>query len=213
MIKLIKNLVFILDMFMVKPFQKKYLILCGLAVFGTLCLFLRNPIVSYAEKTETTTPSAIYSNPYFRGTKEEREAIIQRMTSLLGVDCNFCHNDDLTVFTEAGEKSKEMMNASVALGVECDYCHIDLKNFRENEQQARNMFELSETMGTECNFCHAGKDKLTTRGEKSKTAFVTREWVTKGTRQCLMCHIEKKQFALNYYGWQVLNTVKGLKGM
>ena len=49
--------------------------------------------------------------------------------------------------------------------------------------------------------------------EKSKTAFVTRAWATEGTKPCLECHIEKKQFALNFYGWQVLNAMKGLKGM
>jgi hypothetical protein len=68
-------------------------------------------------------------------------------------------------------------------------------------------------MGTECAFCHAGKDKLTPKGERSKTAFVTRAWATEGTKQCLECHIEKKQFALNFYGWQVLNAIKGLRGM
>lgn len=159
------------------------------------------------------TPVVTYSNPYFKGTKDEREAQIKRMTSLFGVECDFCHNEDLTVFTEEGKKSKEMMKASVALGVECDYCHIDRKRYKENEQQARKMFELCEIMGTECNFCHAGKDKLTPKGERSKTAFVTRAWATEGTKQCLECHIEKKQFALNFYGWQVLNAIKGLKGM
>ena len=106
-----------------------------------------------------------------------------------------------------------MMIASVALGVECDHCHVDRKHYKENEQEAKRMFELSEIMGTACSFCHAGKDKFTPKGEKSKTAFVTRAWATEGTKQCLECHIEKKQFALNFYGWQVLNTMKGLKGM
>jgi nitrate/TMAO reductase-like tetraheme cytochrome c subunit len=162
---------------------------------------------------EKGTPSVTYSHPYFKGTREEREAQIKRMTALFGVDCNFCHNEDLTVFTEEGKKSKEMMTASVALGVECDYCHIDRKHYKANEQQARKMFELCEIMGTECAFCHAGKDKLTPKGERSKTAFVTRAWATEGTKQCLECHIEKKQFALNFYGWQVLNAIKGLRGM
>src|SRR3989338_680368 len=43
-------------------------------------------------------------------------------------------------------------------------------------------------MGTACSFCHAGKDKLTVKGEKSKTAFVTRAWATEGTKSCLECH-------------------------
>ncbi|OOP56718.1 MAG: hypothetical protein AYP45_07590 [Candidatus Brocadia carolinensis] len=59
------------------------------------------------------------------------------MTSLFGVECDFCHNEDLTVFTDEGKKSKEMMRASVALGVECDYCHLDRKRYKENEQEAK----------------------------------------------------------------------------
>ncbi|OHB97562.1 MAG: hypothetical protein A2W74_01060 [Planctomycetes bacterium RIFCSPLOWO2_12_38_17] len=172
-----------------------------------------NIALTDTEETSKSKPTATYSNPYFKGTKEERDAQVKKIAELFGVDCNFCHNEELTVFTEEGEKSKLMMRASVALGVDCDYCHIDLKHHKENEQQARRMFELCEIMGTECNFCHAGKDKLTVKGEKSKTAFLTRAWPTEGTKQCLQCHIEKKQFALNFYGWQVLNAMKGLKGM
>ena len=198
---------------MLKLQQHQYLkfgifILCIVTSFCFENLALAN-----AEQTEKGTPSVTYSNPYFKGTKDEREAQIKRMTSLFGVECSFCHNEDLTVFTEEGKKSKEMMKASVALGVECDHCHIDRKHYKENEQQAKKMFELCEIMGTECNFCHAGKDKLTLKGEKSKTAFVTRAWATEGTKQCLECHTEKKQFALNFYGWQVLNAIKGLRGM
>jgi len=169
--------------------------------------------LSDTEQAEKGKPGVTYSNPYFKGAKEEREAQIKRMTSLFGVNCDFCHNEDLTIFTEEGKISKEMMKASVALGVECDHCHIDRKRYKENEQQAKKMFELCEIMGTECDFCHAGKGKLTPKGEASKTAFVTRNWATEGTKRCLECHIEKKQFALNFYGWQVLNALKGLKGM
>lgn len=155
------------------------------------------------------TPAVTYSNPYFKGTREEKEAQIRRMTVLFGVDCDFCHNEDLTVFSKEGERSKVMMKASVALGVECNHCHKDLKHYQENELQAKRMFELCDIMGTECSFCHAGKDRLTQKGERSKTAFLTRAWTTEGTRPCLECHVEKKQFALNFYGWQVLMTMKG----
>ncbi|TVM03495.1 MAG: hypothetical protein CV087_05095 [Candidatus Brocadia sp. WS118] len=190
--------------------------------FATACLIITGFIIyfslkglslSRAEPGEKGMPNVTYSNPYFKGTKEEKDAQIKRMTSLFGVECNFCHNEDLTVFTDEGKKSKEMMRASVALGVECDYCHLDRKRYKENEQEAKKMFELNEIMGTECNFCHAGKGKLTPKGETSKTAFVTRDWATEGTKRCLECHIEKKQFALNFYGWQVLNALKGLRGM
>ncbi len=156
-----------------------------------------------------SAPTVTFSNPYFKGTKEEKEAQIRRMTSLLGVDCDFCHNEDLTVFSKEGERSKAMMKASVALGVECNYCHKDRNHYHENELQAKKMFELCEMMGTECSFCHAGKGKLTQKGERSKTAFLTRAWATEGTKRCLECHVEKKQFALNFYGWQILNTMKG----
>ncbi len=155
------------------------------------------------------TPTVTFSNPYFKGTKEEKEAQIRRMTSLLGVNCDFCHNEDFTVFSKEGGKSKAMMKASVALGVECNYCHKDRNHYQENELQAKRMFELCDIMGTECDFCHAGKDKLTRKGERAKTAFLIRAWAVEGTNPCLECHIEKKQFALNIFGWQVLNTMKG----
>src|SRR5574340_1340471 len=159
---------------MLKRLQKSYLkVKIALFIACTaIFVYFETTALPNTGGTGTSTPTVTYSNPYFKGTKEEKEAIIKRMTSLFEVDCNFCHNDDLTIFTEAGEKSKEMMKASVALGVECDYCHIDLKHYKKNEQQARKMFELCEVMGTECNFCHAGKDKLTLKGERSKTAFV-----------------------------------------
>lgn len=198
---------------MLKLRKQQYLKFSVFILWGMMSLCSEDLAMANAEQAEKGSPSVTYSNPYFKGTKDEREAQIKRMTSLFGVECNFCHNEDLTIFTEEGKKSKEMMKASVALGVECDHCHIDRKRYKENEQQARKMFELCEIMGTECNFCHAGKDKLTPKGETSKTAFVTRAWATEGTKQCLECHIEKKQFALNFYGWQVLNAIKGLKGM
>ncbi len=188
---------------------KLYVFVAGMLV--SFCF--GNSALTNTEQTAKSKPDVTYSNPYFKGTKEERDAQVKRISSLFGVECNFCHNEDLTVFTEEGEKSKMMMKASVALGVDCDHCHVDRKHYKENEQEAKRMFELSEIMGTECSFCHAGKDKLTVKGEKSKTAFVTRAWATEGTKQCLECHIEKKQFALNFYGWQVLNAMKGLKGM
>ncbi|MBE7446031.1 MAG: hypothetical protein HS132_12580 [Planctomycetia bacterium] len=186
----------------------------SVGIICTVMLFYCGGIaLSTADQAVKSPPGVTYVNPYFKGTKEEKEAQIKRITSLFGVGCDFCHNEDLTIFTDEGKKSREMMKASVALGVECDHCHVDRKHYKENEQQAKKMFELCEIMGTECNFCHAGKEKLTPKGETSKTAFVTRNWATEGTKRCLECHIEKKQFALNFYGWQVLNALKGLKGM
>lgn len=198
---------------MLKLIQKQYVMLYVFAACMATSFYFVDSALTNTEEVTKSKPDVTYSNPYFKGNKEEREAQVKRISALFGVECNFCHNEDLTVFTEEGEKSKKMMKASVALGVECDHCHVDRKHYKENEQEAKRMFELSEIMGTECSFCHAGKDKLTVKGEQSKTAFVTRAWATEGTKQCLECHIEKKQFALNFYGWQVLNAMKGLKGM
>ncbi|MBM4054560.1 MAG: hypothetical protein FJ264_07800 [Planctomycetes bacterium] len=179
----------------------------------TFFSFCKHALTETEKKPESHQPAVTYSNPYFKGTREDRIAQVEKITKLFGVECSYCHNEDLTVFTEEGEVSKKMMAASVALGVDCDYCHVDGKHYTEKENQAKKMFELCETMATGCDFCHAGKDQLTPKGAQAKTAFVTRDWVTKGTKQCLECHIEKKQFALNFYGWQVLNAMKGLKGM
>ncbi len=198
---------------MLKLFQKKLLKVHVFIACIAIAFYFEALVPSNAEQTGKNTPSVTYSNPYFKGTREERDAQVKRISTLFGVECNFCHNEDLTVFSKEGEKSKEMMKASVALGVECDHCHVDRKHYKENEQQAKKMFELCEIMGTECNFCHAGKDTLTAKGEKAKTAFLTRAWAIEGTKQCLECHTEKKQFALNFNGWQVLNAMKGLKGM
>ena len=199
--------------FMVKPIQKNSLTVSLFITCFVAILCFEKIALSDPEQGDKKKPIVTYSNPFFKGTKEERESQIKRMAALFGVDCDFCHNEDLTVFSEEGEKSKKMMKASAALGVECDHCHVDRKHYKENEQQAKKMFELCEVMGTDCDFCHAGKDKLTKKGEKSKTAFVTRDWPTEGTKQCLSCHTEKKQFALNFYGWQVLNAMRGSKGM
>ena len=198
---------------MLKLFQKKFLKVPIFIACIAVSFYFETLALSNAEQTGKAPPSVTYSNPYFKGTREERDAQVKRIANLFGVECNFCHNEDLTIFSKEGEKSKEMMKASVALGVECDHCHVDRKHYKENEQQAKKMFELCEVMGTECNFCHAGKDKLTAKGEKAKTAFLTRAWAIEGTKQCLECHTEKKQFALNFNGWQVLNAMKGLKGM
>ncbi len=192
--------------FLQKKFLKSSLIIASVAAIS---FYMGRVVLSETGLPVKNAPAVTFSNPYFKGTKEEKEAQIRRMTSLLGVDCDFCHNEDLTVFSKEGEKSKAMMKASVALGVECNHCHKDRNHYHENELKAKRMFELCDIMGTECAFCHAGKDKLTQKGEMAKTAFLTRAWAMEGTKSCLECHIEKKQFALNVYGWQVLNAMKG----
>ena len=181
----------------------------GTTVIAAVTLCSEGVAQSETASSVKNTPAVAFSNSYFKGTKVEREAQVRWMAFLLGVDCDFCHNKDLTVFTKEGETSKGMLKASVALGVDCNYCHKDRNHFRENEQMAKRMFEFCDIMGTECSFCHAGKDKLNEKGERAKTAFLVRNWATEGNKPCLECHIEKQQFALNGFGRQVLNTMKG----
>lgn len=188
--------------------------ICALVIIGmAVSIIWGKSAFTDSEREKKEEPLTVYSNPYLKGSREERIDQVEKIAALFGVECDFCHNEDVTVFTEEGEISKKMMRASAALGVDCDHCHIDRKRYKENKEQAKRMFELCEIMGTECDFCHAGKGRLTPKGEKSKTAFLTRAWALTGTEKCLECHIEKKQFALNFYGWQVLNAMKGLKGM
>ena len=129
------------------------------------------------------------------------------VASLLGEDCSFCHNDDVTEFTEKGNRAKEDMKAAIAIGVTCEYCHAGKEQFTDKYEMAINMFKLSEMMDVECNFCHKGKDVLTSKGRTARTAMLLREWVKTGNKTCLECHVEKKQFELNSHGNSVLKTL------
>ncbi|MFQ5964869.1 MAG: hypothetical protein ACE5KZ_11370 [Candidatus Scalinduaceae bacterium] len=162
---------------------------------------------------EATEPDVLQET-YLRGNREEKgQQCSSEVASPLGEECSYCHNDEATVFTEKGEKTKEMMKASVAIGVRCDYCHAGKEQFTEKKEISDKMFELSEMMGTECKYCHAGKDILTLEGKTAKTAMILQEWAKNGNKKCLECHVEKKQFELNFHGWEVLNTQKGLLGL
>jgi nitrate/TMAO reductase-like tetraheme cytochrome c subunit len=156
----------------------------------------------------------VLQETYLKGNrKEKKRQCSEEVASPLGAECSYCHNDDVTTFTEKGEKAKEDMKAAVAIGVKCDYCHAGKEQFTEKKEIATKMFELSEIMGAECNFCHAGKDVLTHEGKTAKTAMILQEWAENGTKKCLECHVEKKQFELNFHGWEVLNTQRGLLGL
>ncbi|MCP5007778.1 MAG: hypothetical protein GY941_28150 [Planctomycetes bacterium] len=154
----------------------------------------------------------VLQKKYLQGDLEERDQQCRKeVATPLGEECSFCHT--AKAFTENGEKAKRMMVAAVSIGKKCSYCHNGKKKFTDKKDTAAKMFELSEMMGVECDFCHAGKDTLTSNGKTSKTAMILQEWAERGSKKCLKCHIEKKQFELNFHGWEVLTTQKGLLGL
>ncbi len=151
---------------------------------------------------------------YLQGSREEKsQQCSKEVASALGEECSSCHNDDVTDFTEKGERAKEDMKAAIAIGVKCDHCHAGKKQFTDKLEVAARMFELSEMMAIECNYCHAGKDILTHEGKMAKTAMMLQKWSETGNKKCLDCHVEKKQFELNFHGWEIFNAQKGLLGM
>ena len=151
---------------------------------------------------------------YLQGSREERnQQCSKEVSSALGRECTFCHNEDVTHFTEKGERAKKDMKASITIGVKCDYCHAGKKQFTDKLEVATRMFRLSEMMAVECSYCHAGKDILTHKGKMAKTAMMLQKWSETGNKKCLDCHVEKKQFELNFHGWEILNAQKGLLGM
>ena len=145
---------------------------------------------------------------YLEGTREEKSKQCEKeVASILKEECSSCHNEDVTVFTEKGNKAKEDMKTAIALGVKCEYCHAGKERFTDKFEMAVNMAKLSEMMDVECNFCHKGKKILTTQGKTAKTAMLVENWAETGNEKCLECHIEKKQFELNAQGE---NTLKAL---
>jgi len=151
---------------------------------------------------------------YLNGTREEKSRqCSEEVASALGRECSFCHNEDVTDFTEKGNKAKFMMRGAMAIGVKCNYCHAGKKQFTEKLEVAAKMIKLAEMMDVECSYCHAGKGVLTQKGMTAKTAMILQDWVTGGNKKCLKCHIEKKQFKLNAHGEEILNSQKGLLGM
>lgn len=184
------------------------------------------PEIAIAERADiemhgpTTLPGPQIMGPkvlqdsYLKGSPEEKELQCKNeVASSLGEDCSFCHNDDVTLLANKGKKAKKMMRAAVAIGVKCDYCHAGNGAFTEKKEIAEKMLELSKLMGVDCNYCHAGKDTFTHEGNTAKTAMVLQEWGKTGSRKCLDCHVEGKQFEFNFRGWEILNTQKGLLGL
>jgi hypothetical protein len=92
-------------------------------------------------------------------TKEEKSSqCAKEVASLFGEECSFCHNDDVTEFTEKGTRANVDMKAAIAIGVKCDYCHSENKQIIKKIEMAEKMFGLSEMMDADYNFCHKGKD-------------------------------------------------------
>ncbi len=163
--------------------------------------------LSGAEHLGLSEPDELKES-YLKGSREEKsQQCRNEIASLLEEECSSCHNEDVTVFTEKGNKTKEDMKAAIAIGVKCKYCHAGKEQFTDKFEIAINMFKLSEMMDVECNFCHTGKDVLTSKGRTAKTAMLVRNWVETGNEICLKCHIEKKQFELNSRGENVLKTL------
>jgi nitrate/TMAO reductase-like tetraheme cytochrome c subunit len=166
-----------------------------------------------AEQSDIPEPEMLQES-YLQGSREEKsQQCSKEVASALGEECSSCHNNDVTDFTEKGGRAKEDMKAATAIGVKCDYCHAGEGQFTDKLDVAARMFKLSEMMDIECNYCHAGKDILTHEGKMAKTAMLLQKWSETGNKKCLDCHVEKKQFELNFRGWEILNAQKGLLGM
>lgn len=169
--------------------------------------------LSGAGQPELPEPDELQQT-YLQGNRDEKSRqCAKEAASAVGEKCSFCHNDAVTEFTEKGNKAKSMMRAAVAIGVSCNYCHAGKEQFTDKLEIAAKMFKLSEMMDVECNLCHAGKETLTREGKTAKTAMILQKWSETGNGKCLECHVEKKQFELNFHGWEILNAQKGILGM
>ena len=143
-----------------------------------------------------------------KGSREEKSRQCRKEVALsLGEECSFCHNDDVTDFTEKGNRARKDMKAAIAIGVKCDYCHAGKEQFTKKFEMADKMFKLSEMMDVECNFCHTGKDVLTPKGRTARTAMLLQKWTKDGNKKCLECHIERKQFELNSNGKELIKCL------
>ena len=76
---------------MFKLIQKQYLRLYVFAVCMAISFYFVDSALTNTEKEQgaKSKPGVTYSNPYFKGTKEERDAQVKRISALFGVECNF----------------------------------------------------------------------------------------------------------------------------
>ncbi len=186
----------------------------NISIFGIVILMVfSSGLLLSAGPSDIPEPDALQET-YLQGNREEKKLQCSKeVASALGEECSSCHNDDVTDFTKKGERAKEDMKAAIAIGVKCDYCHAGKEQFTGKLEVAAKMFRLSEMMDIKCNYCHAGKNILTQEGKMAKTAMMLQKWSETGNKKCLDCHVEKKQFELNFHGWEILNAQKGLIGM
>ena len=176
-------------------------------IFSIAFLIVFSSELLGAEQFGLPEPDALKES-YLKGSREEKSRQCRNeIASLLEEECSSCHNEDVTVFTEKGNKTKEDMKAAIAIGVKCEYCHAGKEKFTDKFEMAVNMFKLSEMMDVECNFCHKGKDVLTSRGRTARTAMLLQKWVKTGNKICLECHVARKQFELNSNGKEILKTL------
>ncbi len=176
-------------------------------ILGIAFLIVLTSGFLWAGQLDLPEPDALQET-YLKGTREEKSRQCDNeVASLFVVECSFCHNDDVTEFTEKGNRAKTDMKASIAIGVKCDYCHAGKKKFTNKYKTAEKMFRLSEMMDVECDFCHKGKDVLTPEGSTARTAMLLQKWKKKGNKKCLKCHVEKKQFELNADGKEILKSL------
>jgi nitrate/TMAO reductase-like tetraheme cytochrome c subunit len=167
-----------------------------------------------AEQVDIPEPEMLQES-YLQGTRDKkREQCSEEVASALGRECSFCHNEDVTDFTEKGIKAKVDMKAATAVGVKCNYCHAGKKQFTDKLEVAAKMLKMAEMMDVECSFCHAGKKNvLTQKGIAARTAMILQEWAKKGSKICLKCHDKKKHFKLNAHGEEIHKSQKELLGM
>ncbi|MDP6924888.1 MAG: hypothetical protein R2568_10485 [Candidatus Scalindua sp.] len=176
-------------------------------IFGIAFLIVITSGLLWAGQSDLPEPDAL-SETYLKGTREEKSwQCGNEVAVLLGEKCSACHDDDVTEFTEKGNRAKADMKVSIAIGVKCDYCHAGKKQFTKKLEMAEKMFELSGMMGVDCDYCHNGKDTLTPAGNTARTAMLLQKWNKKGNKKCLECHVEKKQFELNSDGKETLKSL------
>ena len=117
-----------------------------------------------AEQKDIPEPEMLQES-YLQGTRDKkREQCSEEVASALGRECSFCHNEDVTDFTEKGVKAKVDMKAATAVGVKCNYCHAGKKQFTDKLEVTAKMFKLTEMIDVEFSFAMQEKAFLLTKG-------------------------------------------------
>ena len=94
-----------------------------ITIFSIAFLIVFSSELLEAGQLDLPEPDVLQES-YLKGSREEKSRQCRNdVASSLGKECSFCHNNDVTDFTEKGNKAKEDMKAAIAIGVKCDYCH------------------------------------------------------------------------------------------